>query len=66
MPYELRVPGEPAKTFETEPEAIAAAKELLLQEPNAAPELIDLATGNEAAPGASPDWREDLRTRVGF
>jgi hypothetical protein len=66
MPYELRAPGAQARQFQTEQDAVDAAKQLLQQDPNAEPEIIDLATGKPAAPGASRNWREELRNRVGF
>jgi hypothetical protein len=66
MPYELRAAGAPRSQFETEQEAVAAAKRLLQDDPDAEPEIIDLSTGKPAAPGASGNWREELRNRVGF
>ena len=66
MPYELRTPGAQAQLFETEQDAVAAAKRLLQEDPNAEPEVIDLSTGKPAAPGASRRWREELKNRVGF
>ena len=66
MPYELRCPGRPAATFDTEPEAVAAAREILVEDPDAEVDVIDTATGKPAPPGASKGWREDLKKRVGF
>lgn len=66
MAYELRIAGTPRERFETEQDAVAAAKRLLQDDPNADPEIIDLSTGRPAAPGASRNWREELRNRVGF
>jgi hypothetical protein len=66
MPYELRVPGAPPQRFETEQDAVEAAKQLLQGDLDAEPEIIDLATGKPAAPGASRNWREELKNRVGF
>lgn len=66
MAYELRLPGQPAVTFDTEAEAIAAAREALQTDLDAEPEIYDLATGKPCAPGASKSWREDLKKRVGF
>ena len=66
MPYELRVPNAPPQRFETEQDAVEAAKQVLHGDPNAEPEIIDLATGKPAAPGASRNWREELKNRVGF
>jgi hypothetical protein len=66
MPYELRIGGAPRAQFETEQEAVDAAKQVLFDDPNADPEVIDLTTGRAAAPGASKRWRDELRNRVGF
>ena len=66
MPYELRLPGHPPAIFETEPEAVEAAKQALADDPDAEPEVFDTATGKPSAPGASKAWREDLKKRVGF
>jgi hypothetical protein len=66
MPYELRIAGKTSAQFETEQEAVEAAKEVLFDDPNADPEVIDLSTGHAAAPGASKRWREELRNKVGF
>ncbi len=66
MPYELRAAGKPPVTFETEAEAMAAAKAITLADPDAEPEVIDLTTGEPAAPGASKADRDDYATKVGF
>ena len=65
MAYELRI-GTVKTRFETEPEAVDAAKQALRADPDAEPEIIDLATGNPAAPGATRQWREDLKNEIGF
>jgi hypothetical protein len=66
MAYELRLPGRPAAQFETEQDAVAAARRALEDNPDAEPDIIDLATGKPAAPGSSKNWREELKNRVGF
>ena len=66
MPYELRVAGKPPVAFETAEEAMTAAKAATLADPDAEPEVIDLTTGEPAAPGASRADREDYATKVGF
>ena len=66
MPYELRVGGKPRSTFETEQEAVAAARELVQADADANVEVFDLATGRPAAPGASHAEREEFATKVGF
>lgn len=65
MAYELRVAGT-TKQFDSEAEAVAAAKQAFRDDPNAEPEIIDLATGNPAAPGASREWRDELKNKAGF
>lgn len=62
MPYELRVAGKPSAAFETAEEAMKAARAATLADP----EVIDLTTGEPAAPGASQADREDYATKVGF
>ena len=66
MPYELRLPGAPRAQFETEKEAVDAAKRALQDDPNSEPEVIDLATGKPASPGASQNWREELKHKIGY
>ena len=66
MAYELRVPGQAGVLFETEAEAMAAARRVLLDEPDAEVEVLDGATGAAVAPGASKAWRDELKSRVGF
>ncbi len=66
MAYELRVGSVARESFPTEEEAIAAVRALILAEPDAEPEVFDLATGRPCAPGASRNWREELAKRVGF
>lgn len=66
MPYELRIPGQPPVNFDTEPEAMAAARQRLADDPDAEPEVIDLSTGKPTAPGATKAWREDMKNRIGF
>ena len=45
---------------------MAAAREAVLADPDAEPEVIDTETGQPAAPGASAASREELRNRAGF
>ena len=66
MPYELRQAGRPPATFDTEEEAMAAARQVLIDDPDAEPDVIDTTTGKPTAPGASKAWREELKNRVGF
>lgn len=66
MPYELRMPGRKPVTFETEPEAMAAARQCLREDLAAEPEVIDLATGKACAPGSTAAWREEFTQEVGF
>ena len=66
MSYELRIGGTSRAQFATEQEAIAAAKQILIDDPNSDAEIIDLSTGRAAAPGSSKSWRDELRSKVGF
>ena len=65
-PFELRLPGKPPVTYATEEEAVAAASAALRSDPNAEPEVLDQATGEPAAPGASRSERDDLARKVGY
>ena len=66
MPYELRIAGKPSVTFDTEPQATAAAARALHDDPNAEPEIIDQTTGAPASPAADTPSREDLTNKIGF
>ena len=66
MAYELQRGPLTVRTFGPEEEAVAAASALLRDDADAQLEIIDTATGQPVAPGASGSWREDLAKRVGF
>lgn len=66
MPYELRIKGRAPARFETEPEAVEAARDAIRADADCEPELIDLATGRPGTPGASQAWRDELKGKVGF
>lgn len=66
MPYELRIAGKTNEIFETQPEAVEASKRAITNNPEADLEVVDLSTGDAAAPGADKGSREDLRNKVGF
>ncbi len=66
MAFELRLGGNPPALFDTEPEAVEAARQALLHDPDAEPEIYDTSTGEPCAPGASKNWREEMKNRVGF
>ena len=66
MGYELRLSGRAPAVFETEAEAMAAARAALQDDADAEPEVFDTATGQPCAPGASKAWREALKREVAF
>ena len=66
MAYELRQNGTVTGRFDTEEAAVAAAAELIRADADANVEVLDTATGQPAAPGASTASREELAKRVGF
>ena len=66
MSYELRIRGKATESYETQQEAVEAAKKAIADDPEAEPEVFDLSTGDPAAPGADKASREDLRNKVGF
>ncbi|MBN8874185.1 MAG: hypothetical protein J0H67_15225 [Rhodospirillales bacterium] len=65
MPYELRL-GSETRTFDTEAEAMASARDLMRADADAQPEIRDLTTGQAVAPGATARWRDELAGKVGF
>ncbi|MBN8899447.1 MAG: hypothetical protein BGO51_07425 [Rhodospirillales bacterium 69-11] len=65
MPYELRLGGE-TRTFETEEDAVACARDLIRANADAQPEIRDLSTGHAVAPGATAKSRDELANKVGF
>lgn len=65
-PYELRLKGKSAGTFETEQEAVAAASAAVRRDADCAPEVLDQATGKAAAPAADRQEQETLAGKVGF
>lgn len=66
MPYELRIPGRPARRCETQAEAESLAREAVRAAPDTEPEVIDLATGRAAEPAGSKAERDRLTNKVGF
>jgi hypothetical protein len=66
MPFMLRINGRDCGTFPTEDEAVARAREVVRDTPDAEPEIIDTETGRAAAPAASESRRDDLANKVGY
>lgn len=64
MPYELRIKGGPSRTFDTEEEAVARAREVVQAHPDAELEILDTTTGKPAAPAANKEWREEITRKV--
>jgi hypothetical protein len=60
--YEVRIKSRPTVRFDTQPEAEAYAG--LHADEN--PEMVDIASGQPAAPGATKEDREDYARKVGF
>lgn len=65
-PYELRLAGKIAGTYETEEEAMAAASAAVREDADNVPEVIDTATGQAAAPAADRQEQETFAGKVGF
>ena len=65
-PYELRLKGKPAGTFETEQEAVAAASVAVKEDADCEPEVLDQDTGRAAAPAADRQEQETYAGKVGF
>ncbi len=66
MPYELRVLGSSVATFETSDEALAHAREVIKDNPDAEPEIFDTATGEPLEPASSKASRDDLARKIGY
>ena len=66
MSFTVRLKGKIVAAYDTEAEAVARAREIVLQDADNQPEVIDEQTGRGAAPGASARSREQLATKVGF
>jgi hypothetical protein len=66
MPFEVRLAGKLVATFDSEAAAVARAREMLRQDADRQPEVLDTATGRAVAPGASAESRERLAGKIGF
>jgi len=66
MPYTVRLDGKTVATFDTQEEAVARASAMLREDADKQPEVLDAATGQPVAPGASKGSRDDLARKVGF
>ncbi len=66
MAFELHVDQRHVATFATLDEALARARETLLSNPDAEPEILDSETKRAVEPASSSRWREELSRKVGF
>jgi hypothetical protein len=66
VPYELRVLGSSIATFASSEEALAHARDVIKDNPDAEPEIFDTATGEPLEPAASKASREDLAKKIGY
>lgn len=66
MPYELHIGRRHLATFPTLDEALARAREVMREQPNAEPEILDSETKRAVDPGSSRQWREDLSNKIGY
>jgi hypothetical protein len=66
MPFELRVLGSHVAKFDSQEEALAHARTIIQDNPDAEPEITDTATGEAVAPGASKRDRDDLARKIGY
>ncbi len=66
MRYSVRVNGDTTATFATQQEAEAAVRNIVQQDVNAEPEILDEETGKPVTPGSSRGWREHLSHQIGY
>lgn len=66
MPFTVNLDGKTIATYETEDEALARAAEIVREDADKQPEVLDARTGRAAAPGASARSRDRLARKVGF
>lgn len=66
MPFIVRVGGKTLARYATENEALARAREIVRDDADQQPEILDADTGRAVAPGASAGSREDLAGKIGF
>jgi len=66
MPYELRMDGQSIRSFPTEEEALAYAREAMRTHPESEPEIWDTTTGEPIGQAASKEGRDDLARKIGF
>jgi len=66
MAFELHVDRRHVATFASLDEALARAREMLLSNPDAEPEILDSETKRAVEPASSRRWREELSRKVGF
>lgn len=66
MRYKVRVSGAVTGTFATQVEAVAAVRDIVRQDVNAEPEILDDETGKPVTPASSRAWREHLAHQIGY
>jgi hypothetical protein len=66
MAYELHVDRRHVATFPSLDEALTRAREMLLNQPDCEPEILDSDTKRAVEPASSRRWREELSQKVGF
>ena len=66
MPFELRINKRTVAIFDSSDEALARARDEVKAQPDCEPEVLDAATGQAIAPGASMRSRDELAKKVGY
>jgi hypothetical protein len=66
MTYEVRARGQVIAVYERQRDALARVRELVRQDPDLEPEIVDAGTGKPAEPAATQADREDLAKKIGF
>jgi len=66
MSYELHVHRRHVANFETLEEAQTRARNLMREQPDSEPEILDSTTKRAVEPASSRSWREDLSNKIGY
>jgi hypothetical protein len=66
MAFIVRLGGKTIATFDMEEEAVARAAEIVRNNADDQPEVLDADTGQPVAPGASSGSRDHLARKIGF
>ncbi len=66
MAFELHIDRRHVASFPTLDEALARAREVMREQPDCEPEILDSETKRAVEPGSSRRWREELAHKIGY